>query len=414
MAVYDVLPTTNLKVDDVVDTLRANGGVIGVDGNGMIRLSDLFTEGARINQWSARKPFASAEAFTDTWKSGFVKVSEGSLTYLRYQLPKGGSAEPYRLGDFRGYKPGTEAPYLYPNKFGVNITDADDSSVSSKQVIVDIHNFKSLGKMISGDLGLSSFLFYNHPETMDEMAFTSSDETVKSANKPLTVDAASVFVANPCVMNINSYYGAFADSNNPGVWCIFDWETLKADVYSVLDYRTFSHPLTGNTISQGHIIFGQIDFLVNPAPIGGTGSIFMENYIYLTWFRLDSEGRLIIYISGELDILTIQDLLIKGMFVEEMKKIGYFRLKSMYGHMGEGGEFIKEGDFSEIINDEGGACEIEYIDEYTGPDNFGFNQQGVFEKTVYGNPLFIIKTPYVANELNSPDQVVVSQIIPWN
>lgn len=116
MAVYDILPTENLRYDDIRDTLNANGGsVSNVVGTA-------FAEGANINKWAKYKPVAYPQPFTDNypdwWKGfnglcgisnfGFSNVKQ-ILTYYKdnnfwvYTPPQGGEDEPFRLGDFRGY-----------------------------------------------------------------------------------------------------------------------------------------------------------------------------------------------------------------------------------------------------------------------------------------------------------------------
>ena len=66
MAVYEILPDTDLKGVDVRDTLNANGGSVGDN------FTSFFTSGANLNKWSKYKPVINADfAFFDinTWKS---------------------------------------------------------------------------------------------------------------------------------------------------------------------------------------------------------------------------------------------------------------------------------------------------------------------------------------------------------
>lgn len=50
MAVYEILPATNLKWDDIRDTLNANGGNV----NNMAITA--FQSGANIQRWAKYKP----------------------------------------------------------------------------------------------------------------------------------------------------------------------------------------------------------------------------------------------------------------------------------------------------------------------------------------------------------------------
>lgn len=415
MAVYDVLPTTNLKVDDVADTLRANGGVIGVDENGMIKLSDLFSEGANINHWSARKPFASAEDFTETWKCGFTFDNTFTPKRMVYERPTGGSGSPYRLGDFRGYDAKVK-PSLYPDSVNVEINDVD-AQAGSQTLTVDIRNFKSLGKLLSADLGIDTFLFLGRPDTAKKMTLTGTSETVSQANAAMAVSSDNVYVKNPGVDNLTKYVGAFAKSADivPNLaynQYVFDEDTLAVKSRVRLASPTITNTANGATLVPGHIVKGQFDFALADPPIQGDYSVFYDAYIFLTWYRVEN-GYLTIYISGDVD-MAYQDKLLGGVFVEEKKKQGYMRLRSYYGHMGEDGDVVRDGWFGTIDNANAGKCEVEYYESYEGTDTFGFDYNGIFLKSVYQNPLWVIKTPYKANELTPERNVVVTQIVPWN
>lgn len=140
MAVYDVLPTTNLKYDDIRDTLNAGDGSVNND------VSSAFKESANINRWSKHKPVRLAVNFcqdfdssapnydADWWKgtsktfglkipylSATTRFNEdaykiithapGSLPNYTYELPRGGENEPLRIGDFAGYKKDAGIPF---------------------------------------------------------------------------------------------------------------------------------------------------------------------------------------------------------------------------------------------------------------------------------------------------------------
>lgn len=118
MAVYDILPSQNLKYEDVRDTLNAGGG--SVNNN----VSTAFQTSANINKWSRHKPVRSSKLF-DLSDNDFKNANFGlslpnyypqdfkgainNATY-DYLLPRGGASEPYRLGDFRYYCPTSISP----------------------------------------------------------------------------------------------------------------------------------------------------------------------------------------------------------------------------------------------------------------------------------------------------------------
>lgn len=137
MAVYSILPTTNLKAEDIRDTLNSNGGSVS---NGLLTF---FTTNAKINKWARYKPESykknfdltdddrftnhyglSMTGYASLWgnpqlvsvtdgkidiskdTTGFLyKLCKGTLGQFDYILPQGGENSPYRLGDFRGYNP---------------------------------------------------------------------------------------------------------------------------------------------------------------------------------------------------------------------------------------------------------------------------------------------------------------------
>lgn len=127
MAVYDILPDTNLKGVDIRDTLNANGGSVGDN------FTSFFTSGANINMWSKYKPVVYPVEFfsLDEWKGlnghkgaykgfygdcgltipvratieTFRTILESGEAMWSYTPPAGGTTEPMRLGDFRGYNP---------------------------------------------------------------------------------------------------------------------------------------------------------------------------------------------------------------------------------------------------------------------------------------------------------------------
>lgn len=148
MAVYDILPTENLKWDDIRDTLNSSGGSVNNDA------VTAFKSSSGINKWSRHKPINHPTLFTLS-EDEFVGANEDKLQGIFYGLkgannlklnelhnanyeyvglPKGGSGSPYRLGDFRGY-----AKYAKPNLIGyLDTTTIDWSAPSSFRVRLDV------------------------------------------------------------------------------------------------------------------------------------------------------------------------------------------------------------------------------------------------------------------------------------
>lgn len=132
MAVYDIIPVTDITDDDIHDTLNAHGGTVS-------SVSSFFSARANINMFSRRKPVPYSKVFCQdfdsskpdydkTWWKGnngdcgisipvyttmdaVRDVTNGTLNGWTLFLPKGGSSEPFRLGDFARYSAIADAPF---------------------------------------------------------------------------------------------------------------------------------------------------------------------------------------------------------------------------------------------------------------------------------------------------------------
>lgn len=158
MAVLTVIPTKDVKLNDVRDTLNANGGNVSDD------LTTFFTDGtqsrqrysgvppvlvayypnAKINRWAKYKPYRhvkpagdlgitairslnfglSATSFTVTESGGDV-VFTGFAKWA-YSMPDGSDIYPMRLEDFRGYNPAAIPAIKPPAEISWNVADGGD------------------------------------------------------------------------------------------------------------------------------------------------------------------------------------------------------------------------------------------------------------------------------------------------
>lgn len=121
-----VIPNTNINLaTNVRDVLNAAGGSVGNE------LTTFFSAAANIDKWAKYKPtIYYNQPFLDDdrrWKGdtglcGFTSESivfssvdalvaayKAGSTFV-YDIPSGGTAEPMRLGDFRGYSTDAQAP----------------------------------------------------------------------------------------------------------------------------------------------------------------------------------------------------------------------------------------------------------------------------------------------------------------
>lgn len=128
--VYTILPTTNLKYEDIRDTLNSGGGSVTND------VTTAFSRSANINKWSKHKPVkldvkfcqdhdSSAPNYDADWYKATgttyglklpqlglnsnrlggsaLNMFTGGLSNYEYLIPNGSESEPFRLGDFAGY-----------------------------------------------------------------------------------------------------------------------------------------------------------------------------------------------------------------------------------------------------------------------------------------------------------------------
>lgn len=121
-----IIPNTNVNLaTNVRDVLNSAGGSVGN------ALTSFFSASAKLNKWAKYKPvICYNQPFLDDdrrWKgdSGLCGFTSGSIVFnsvddlvtayknyatFVYDIPSGGTAEPMRLGDFRGYCTDAQAP----------------------------------------------------------------------------------------------------------------------------------------------------------------------------------------------------------------------------------------------------------------------------------------------------------------
>lgn len=114
MAVLSKIPRTNVKMEDIRDTLNAHGGTVSNI------LGSFFSE-ENFNIWAKQKPISYPSEFSNNdgagdGNYGFTPATATSIASLKslysqelngwvFNPPTGGASAPYRLGDFRNYNP---------------------------------------------------------------------------------------------------------------------------------------------------------------------------------------------------------------------------------------------------------------------------------------------------------------------
>lgn len=158
MAVYDILPDTNLKGVDVRDTLNANGGSVGDN------FTSFFTSGANLDMWSRFKPIVLNLPFINLWDKRtttdyYYQGSDGKCgltipvyyqvstfktaltnglnkTAWSYTPPTGGENAPMRVGDFRRYNPKAINPM---SSIPANLIATRSGTSDSVQIDIEVN-----------------------------------------------------------------------------------------------------------------------------------------------------------------------------------------------------------------------------------------------------------------------------------
>lgn len=135
MAVYNILPNTNLRAEDIRDTLEDGGANFSNEydaDNYKNNALNYFNSYANINEKSLIKPISHAKLFDITEidymeadygynipaYSGYSNLERAirdgiNFQEWTYRLPNGSEQEPFRLGDFRGYQYESTNPLPY-------------------------------------------------------------------------------------------------------------------------------------------------------------------------------------------------------------------------------------------------------------------------------------------------------------
>lgn len=125
------LPTANITTKIVRNLLNEDTNNVG-----------LLCISPNVNMWSKRKPVRNSDVniaesdvgkTSDGWWGLLLPAYSGDDTKLTtYKKPRGGSSEPYRLGDFRGYYHNAQIPIV--------LSSAPDEIEKKEQTLAFIMN----------------------------------------------------------------------------------------------------------------------------------------------------------------------------------------------------------------------------------------------------------------------------------
>lgn len=191
MAIHDIIPDSNVAVEDIIETLNDNGSSC----NG--ELISLFDSRAAINHWSFRKPYATdkdmfklTDAQIRSISCGFTTYQIGSYTSLpgvmdggmngwKYTRPTEMSKPVYRLGDYIGYYPGAR-PMI--QNFMVMDKVSTQSTGVSATAIVNIADGRQVALSDIGSLkDYHAAVFLKKGSTSTQKMYYNGDTTIGEA-----------------------------------------------------------------------------------------------------------------------------------------------------------------------------------------------------------------------------------------
>lgn len=224
-----VIPESNVNlVANIAHVLNGAGG--SVNQNEPLTY---FKPSANINMWSKYKPVPLTADFPDyngTWWKGnsgncginitqynsmdeVYNATTGTLNGWSYTLPSGGSDEPFRLGDFRGYSTDATPPFKafkFPERASLNANVTamfeyyPNSEYSSRLQISDFGGIENcyLGVMI-WDTKLN-----------EKVAWNTTSKTIKEGANNVTVkmsvsNTGSQYKAVPFMCTATQFEGEY-------------------------------------------------------------------------------------------------------------------------------------------------------------------------------------------------------------
>lgn len=274
------LPTTQLSLWQVACT-------VGEVSNGKLvtNLSKLCASD-NINIWSRYKPLrASAPTLNSTLRETLTGFKINSSTmYLEWDKPTGGQSSPYRLGDFRGYKPDAKLPSckdlyidLYVEndsqinnyrEFSFNYTLPEADTILAMANDNQLGNLDTIafakpdGTLFGGYCGSSESNSINNKccAKLSDLAIGGSVSTI-SANIKLTslrYDYGITYIGQKYKIEIvpwlgSSTLGDYKKAKIPGGDLVTIQGTIVSTVY-VINLDAMSGPYPPNGIDRGNSI----------------------------------------------------------------------------------------------------------------------------------------------------------------
>ena len=418
--IYEVLPEINLRAEDVIDTLRENGGVFDTvevdapDGSGKVSGMDVtqcFQEKAKVNPFSLRKPYRKAAEFIDTWESGFVSRfdADKNVTYLEYGLPRGGTLEPYRLGDFRGYNAKAKTPQLGPNDLVFELNDPVGRPTTGGAVSLVINYAKPIFRMLRDEFYTDSFRLKGLSGTEILMDLDGDGGSISLFQFTPTV--ATTCAKNPGVPSIKKYVGELYQSTKPDRCYEVTEAPLELKLTTIVKAPEVS--VNQQNFKCGLVHRVQSEFTFDTPAF--SGEFFAESNIAFTWYSINADKTIRFYVVLKNVLFSTYDF-INSTYVNN--GLGVYKLRAYAGDVEADGRVVKLSDFSSVDMSNSGKCAVRYWDVFdldtylsvnTGASWFGF-ERSVYQNYINDKPMVIIDTPIRAEELTADKRIICVSI----
>lgn len=264
------LPKTNLKADDIRDTLNANGGSVTNDH------LTFFKASAKINRWSKWKPIHIPNAdFVDD-ESRFAAYDWGisipwvvndltaafngcSESDYALNLPKGGSSSPYRLGDFRGYRADATSPFY-------EIQLDRGSAVAGDSVTATLYCRMYNSSNQAGMLGLADMatlkdchVIFIKKSPSGSLSTAMSSETI-SAHHGMASATFSAFTTASHELGTHTIMAALTKGNGTYYLLPVNKASVKVEQYFLNDYfeKPYGEAYYNSYGNTGYITFNMV------------------------------------------------------------------------------------------------------------------------------------------------------------
>lgn len=316
MAIYSILPSTNLRYQDIRDTLNANGGTVG---NTSADANSIWSANAKINMWSRWKPVRlnQISALTDEDLKGvnfgiifgdynYGTPKEAAQVLVTYGLPRGGNSEPLRPGDFRNYSPNAKPPLegltnkVFYSNVQSNFTIAYFASTGTDYEI-GIAEFPAIGDMYL------CVAVYN--TTMDTLI------VYKTENSKLNVGNARQITFD------RNDLGLYANSSQTLKYVVCAATNKYTDTSQPIPFNSF-RPLPFSALAVRDLIINTGSGLSFDAiGINNTISViyddinqYLDFYMEPEYYQIDSTGNLnlVFTIEASVNITYIMNLFTLG------------------------------------------------------------------------------------------------------